>query len=187
MMLARVDNLHWTILAALAWMAWRALRHLYSQSRDLAWRPWYLRHAQLAYAETLFRCSDPIAVTAKVDRAYRAGGQLHLVELKTRSQHRVYRYDVIELSAQRVAIEGDTGECVATTAYVLTQRPGSTALKRHRVKLLDAKAIAALSRRRMAILNGQVQPFRTQSPALCRKCAYAAPCAGVQSGRHSNS
>lgn len=184
---AGVDSWHWAILAALAWIAWRALRHGRSLSRDLAWRPWHLRHAQLAYAETLFRCSDPIALTAKVDRAYRAGGQLHLVELKTRSQHRVYRYDVIELSAQRVAIEGDTGECVATYAHVLTQRPGSTALKRHRVKLLDAKAVAALSRRRLAILDGRVQPCRTQSPALCSKCAYAAPCASLQSGRHSKS
>jgi hypothetical protein len=187
MMPTHIDGWHWAILASGAWIAWRALRHVHDASRDLAWRPWYLRHAHLAYAETLFRCSHPIALTAKVDRAYRAGGQLHLVELKTRSQHRVYRYDVIELSAQRLAIEGDTGECVAASAYVLTQRPGSTALKRHRVKLLDAKAIAALSRRRLAILDGQVQPCRTQSPALCSKCAYAAPCASLQSGRHSKS
>lgn len=186
-MAARLDSWQWIVLAALAWMAWRALRHLRGAARDLTWRPWHLRHAQLAYAETLFRCSDPIALTAKVDRAYRAGGQLHLVELKTRFQHCVYRYDVIELSAQRVAIEGDTGESVATTAYVLTQRPGSPALKRHRVKLLDANAIAALSRRRLAILDGQVQPSRTQSPALCRKCAYAEPCSSLRSDRNNNS
>lgn len=186
-MSTHLDAWRLVILIALAGVVWRVLRYVGSQSRDLAWRPWHLRRAQLAYAETLFRCSNPILLTAKVDRAYRANGQLHLVELKTRSKHRVYRYDVIELSAQRVAIQGDTGEAVATTAYVLTQLSGSQELKRHRVSLMDAADIVALSRRRLAILNGQAQPCRTRSPALCRQCAYAEPCARLQSVRPTNS
>lgn len=177
---------HMVILAVLAWGIWRVLRHVGRHSRDLAWRPWYLWHAQLAYAETIFRCSDPIALTAKVDRAYRAGGQLHLVELKTRSQHRVYRYDVIELSAQRMAIEGDTGEAVSTVAYVLTRRPGSKNVQLHSVRLMDAKALTALAHKRLAILEGQTKPCASPSKALCRQCAYAVPCAHLLGKRHTN-
>lgn len=176
------DIWHLTILVTIAGVAALALHRLLrrrqlAQSGDLAWRPWHLRHAQLVYAETLFRCHEPIHLTAKVDRAYRADGQLHLVELKTRSRHRIYRYDVIELSAQRFAIQGDTGESVSPIAYVLTQVADTQEWRRHRVKLMDTETVAALARRRLAILNGQVQAQRTQSPALCRTCAYAEPCA----------
>lgn len=164
--------------ACAAWQAgcmlarWRQPR----QALDLAWRPWHLRHARLAYAEELFRCEAPIHLVAKVDRAYRAGGLLHLVELKTRRQHRVYRYDVIELSAQRVAILGDTGEAVADIAYVLTRTHPDRPLKRHRVSLMSPDEIAALARRRDAILAHQLEPWASTSPALCRKCAYVQPC-----------
>lgn len=165
------------VLAALSGLVWLSLHRSSNRSRDLSWRPWHLRHAQLAYAEAEFHSSGPLSITARIDRAYRVDGQLFLVELKTRSRHCVYRYDVIELSAQRVAIQADTGEAVASIAYVLTQLPGNQEVQRHRVKLMSAADIAELSDRRLAILSGQVQACRTRTPALCRKCAYAKPCA----------
>ncbi len=98
-------------LIALALSAFFAWLLLWWRRRWSAWLPRELRHAELAYAEKLFRATGPIVLTAKVDRAYRLeGGVLVLLELKTRGFNRPYRSDVIELSAQRVAIMKQTGE-----------------------------------------------------------------------------
>ena len=166
------------IIAALFYSWWRWHSKF---DDDISWRPWHLRQAELAYAERLFRCTYPVHLTAKVDRVYRARGRLHLVELKTRRRHRVYRYDIIELSAQRVAIEGETGEAVDDQAFVLTQTPGSSRLRRHEVHLMTASQIADLARRRQRILDQSLSPCATSSRALCRKCAYADPCCGAGS------
>jgi hypothetical protein len=44
---------------------------------------------------------------AKIDRAYRVGGELKLVELKTRARDLVYMSDIIELSVQRIVVQDD--------------------------------------------------------------------------------
>jgi hypothetical protein len=76
--------------------------------------PKELREGRLAFAEQLFRSNGPLSISARVDHAYRiASGELVLVELKTRRVDHVCASDVIELSAQRVAIEGQTGQVVA--------------------------------------------------------------------------
>jgi len=83
-----------------------------------------LRSARLAFAERLFRSEGPIPLVAQLDRAYRTtAGVLVLIELKTRAASRAYGSDVIELSAQRLALEARTGDVVADHAYVLTQNP----------------------------------------------------------------
>lgn len=143
---------------------------------DMAWRPLHLRRAQLVYAEKTFRCSTPFALAAKVDRVYRAQGQLHLIELKTRSHRRIYQHDVIELSAQRVAIQASTGESVADTGYVLIKLPGGPRLHRMRVRLMSEADVVNLARRREHILAGGIASCETESKGLCRKCAYAEPC-----------
>ena len=74
------------------------------------WMPEALKGHTLAYSERTFRSGDDRPVVARVDRAYRAGnGLIVLVELKTRQADRVHLSDIIELSAQRVALEGETG------------------------------------------------------------------------------
>lgn len=145
-------------------------------SGDRGWMPLELRRATLAYAEHLFRAPGRPMITAKVDRVYRrTDGRLVLVELKTRCINRVYLSDVIELSAQRVAISGQTGESVATYAYVVVQR-GSGKRTGHKVNLLGSAEVYLLVQRREAILAGVVRPQLACVPGLCEKCLFEKRC-----------
>jgi len=100
------------VLVLAAFLGWLLLQ--WRRRGEKAWMPLGLRRATLAYAEKLFRGVGPVALTAKVDRAYRVEGKtLILVELKTRRSNRPYHSDVIELSAQRVALMRQTGDEVA--------------------------------------------------------------------------
>ena len=121
--------------------------------------PKELRNAHLVYSERLFRSFGSTQITARVDRAYRnAVGELVLVELKTRKRHRTYLSDVIELSAQRVALTAQTGEVVADHAYVLTARVDDYSGMCHRVSLMTVAAVIALAARRDELLAGNVVP-----------------------------
>lgn len=142
--------------------------------RDLAWLRRELAGARPAFAERLFRSREP-ALAARTDRGYVKDDRIWLVELKTRNEPRVYPSDVIELSAQRIAVESEMNMRVAETGFVLTQSPeGSRRL--HRVKLIGRAAIDELLRRRAAILEGSEQPRFARSRRLCRDCAYRAEC-----------
>src|SRR6218665_3000086 len=96
-----------------------------------------LRRAELVYSERVFRVHEPEVISAKVDRAYRRGdGVFVLLELKTRVHARAYSSDVIELSAQRLALGGELGLPVAAHGYVLIQAPDGRQIGCQRVRLL---------------------------------------------------
>lgn len=131
----------------------------------------------LVYAEHLFRSLGPVSIATRVDRVYRnAKGALVLVELKTRAEHRAYRSDVIELSAQRVALMAQTGEYVADHAYVLTERPDGRQRRCHRVRLMEAVDLNALVARWAKLLAGKVEPQPTCTPGMCQKCSFVQQC-----------
>jgi len=151
------------------------LRRLGHQG-DQVWLPWELRRAQLVYAEQLFKVPAPVALTARVDRGYRnPAGIIVLVELKTRQCDRVYRSDVIELSAQRVAVMAQTGEQVALYAYVVVQGPSGRRVA-HRTGLLDVVEVEGLILRREAILIRGTAPRCSRSVHLCRGCCFQRRC-----------
>lgn len=165
------------VASLLVLFVWSLHRWLYRGDRR--WMPRELRGATLAYAEHLFRAPGPQKLTAKVDRVYRRrDGRLVLIELKTRRADRAYLSDVIELSVQRVAITGQTGEDVAAHAYVVVHLP-SRRRTAHRVELLGAVEVDALVRRREAILAGIVRPRFACASALCERCAFENRCTGV--------
>jgi CRISPR/Cas system-associated exonuclease Cas4 (RecB family) len=142
--------------------------------RDLAWLRRELAGVRPAFAERVFRSREP-ALAARIDRGYVKDDRIWLVELKTRDEPRVHPSDVIELSAQRIAVESETNMRVAETGFVLTQSSeGSRRL--HRVKLIGRAAIDDLLRRRAAILEGSEQPRFARSRRLCRDCAYRVEC-----------
>ncbi|MFT4192105.1 MAG: PD-(D/E)XK nuclease family protein [Comamonas sp.] len=145
---------------------------------ERASRPRALAKAELVYMEKLFRIQAPIRLVAKVDRVYRLpGGSLVLVELKTRRQDRPYQSDIIQLSAQRLAIEGQTGEVVEPYAFVSIPRPGRRSeVQSHRVLLLDAEAVVRLYERREAIRAGELTPAYAVSERACQGCALKARC-----------
>ncbi len=139
--------------------------------------PRELRGARLVYAEQLFRSTGKTVITARVDRAYRvASGTVVLLELKTRDRNRVFPSDVVELSAQRAAVELQTGEIVAHHAYVAVQRPGNVAQVLHRVRLMAISEVVELAARREAIVSGRMAPRYADSVQVCRRCAFAEDC-----------
>ncbi len=139
--------------------------------------PGELRRAELVYSERLFRVWEPEAISAKVDRAYRRhDGVFVLLELKTRTHARHYLSDVIELSAQRLALGSEVGLPVAAHAYVLVQGPDGRQLGCHRVRLLPAQDVLALVRRRRLLLEGRIEPRINGAPHLCGNCAHRQRC-----------
>ena len=141
-------------------------------------RPEALRDAELVYMEKLFRTAKPVGVAAKLDRAYRTpSGLLVLVELKTRWINQPYISDVIQLSAQKVAVMGQTGQAVAPYAYVMVKAPTRRALPiAYRVQLMTDEQVVALVTRRQDILAGRILPRWPLSQKTCLSCAFRSQC-----------
>lgn len=145
---------------------------------ERASRPRDLMNAELAYMEKQFRIRDPIPLVARIDRAYRLrNGNLVLVELKTRWVNRVYHSDIVELSAQKFALENQTGESVESYAFVTLLRPTRRRhWMSHRVTLLSAGQLLALARRREEILARRLAPTYAMSVRACTGCAFRSQC-----------
>lgn len=145
---------------------------------ERASRPAALRDAELVYMERLFRVSTPVGLVAKLDRAYRMpSGLLVLVELKTRWINQPFLSDVIQLSAQRMAVMGQTGQAVASYGYVMVKAPTGRAFPiAHRVQLMTDEEIVALIKKREDILAGRVMPRRLHSRNACLTCVFRAQC-----------
>lgn len=159
------------LLLSLIWVL-----HRLKRQGDQVWLPRELRRSILVYAEQLFRAPGPITLTAKVDRGYRdPAGIIILVELKNRQRDCVFPVDVIELSAQRVAVMAETGGQVALHAYVIVQRLSGRRVA-HRVELLDIVEVEALIQRREAILIGSATPRCSRSVHLCSGCGFRRRC-----------
>ena len=174
MSVGELDSLAFVVVALLALALWRASIRIRS---DTSWLPRDLRHAELAYVEKMFRAIQPFSLVAKVDRGYRtAAGVIVLVELKTRHVNRPYFSDIIELSAQRIAVQSQTGESVALYGYVLIQRRHGGRKVAHRVSLLHVEEVMALAQRREAILSGHATPECTAYKELCKQCAFQQQC-----------
>lgn len=163
------------LVALLVFIRWS--KRVWMVASERVSRPKKLHRAKLIYLEQVFRADGPIPVIAKVDRGYRdEDGLICLVELKTRRANQPYLSDVIELSAQRFALEAQTRNRVADYGYVLIQQPGRRRKTPHRVRLLNREEIIALAKRREAILSGLVRADYACSPGLCRKCAFKSQC-----------
>ena len=180
----QVSALGWGVLGAIV-LVCLALAIARRQSAETnaalaerASRPAALRDAELVYLERLFRISKPIGVVAKIDRAYRMpSGLLVLVELKTRWANQPSLSDVIQLSAQRVAVMGQTHQAVASYAYVMVKAPTRRALPTvHRVQLMTDEQVVALVKRREDILAGRVLPRSSYSQKACLTCVFRAQC-----------
>lgn len=154
------------------------LVHGWRRSAERRSRPKALVHAELVYMEQLFRIRDPIPLVARVDRAYRLpGGSLVLVELKSRKRNRPYLSDVIQLSAQRLAIEMQTGEVVEPYGFVsVPPRSSLGSFSSHRVGLLSTADLVRLYARRAEVLALRVVPDYAASKITCDGCALRSKC-----------
>ena len=157
-------------------IGWKMARRWRARVSEEKWRPQELQHARLAFAEKTFKTWRPIRLIARADRGYRLNGELHLAEFKTRARGAAYSSDVIELSAQRLAIETSTHEPVSNIGYVLVQDSFDKRRSVHKVRLLPRADVIAVAKRREAILKGRVAPRYSSSQGLCRHCTYRAEC-----------
>jgi len=182
----QMSALGWAVLGGLVvvclslFIAWRRSGATDGALAERASRPDELRDAELVYQERLFRTSRPVGVVARVDRAYRLpSGVLVLVELKTRWINHPCLSDVIQLSAQRMAVKGRTQQTVASRGYVIIKAPtGRASPSEHRVDLLSDEQVIALVRYRAQLLAGRVSPRWPSSPRTCDACAFRARCDG---------
>ena len=143
---------------------------------ERASRPSDLRDAELLYLEKRFDMSEPVRLSTRLDRAYRMpSGLVVLLELKTRNVNRVFPSDVIQLSAQRLALERQTRQVVAHNGYVVAQMPDGSR-EAHRVQLVSGEVVVALVKRREAILAGRINPRPAISVGMCSTCAYRNIC-----------
>lgn len=142
--------------------------------------PAELVHAEIVYAERTFR-SKRHGLVAKLDRAYRVGrGELALLELKTRSQDAVFMSDIIELSAQRVALQDETGEAVSTEAWVIVQSIASGKRRPHRVHLMTDEEVQAMRQRYRLVRSGKIEaPQAARSAKQCRTCGHLGRCSAA--------
>lgn len=161
------------VVVTASWVAAHYVRRC--RARKAGWLPEELRDATLAFVERTFRTDEHSRIVAWVDRAYRSkDGQITLVELKTRSEVRVYASDIIELSAQRLALSTEPGEPVAPVAFVVVESQGlRTALP---AGLMSAAEVKALMQRREDLLTGHLTPLPPSHPGLCRACICRTGC-----------
>lgn len=160
-------------LLGLVFLIHRARRN--ASHREKAWGEGEFEGKRLIYTERVF-VSRRYGIVTRIDRAYLFEGSIELLEFKTRARHTVYPSDVIELSAQRVAVEDADGRAVRDVGYVLTESAQNASRKLHRVQLLARDEVLALRARRNQILEGQVEPKEAKSRGLCIDCAYRASC-----------
>jgi CRISPR-associated exonuclease Cas4 len=161
-----------TLLVGLLW--W--LRAAQASRKEMAVRPPELVDADLLYSERRFEVREPVHLSVRLDRAYLLqSGLVVLMELKTRSRSRVFPSDVVQLSAQRLALERATRQVVASHGYVVAETLDGKR-KSYRVRLLSDETVVGLIRRREAILAGQQAPGAAVSPKLCVACAYRNVC-----------
>ena len=106
--------------------------------------------AELIYVQRRFDVTEPVRLSTKLDRAYRArSGLVVLVELKTRAFSRTFASDEIQLSAQRLALERTTRQVIANHAYVIVQTPDARrqtpdgVREAHRVQMISDEAVVA--------------------------------------------
>lgn len=144
-----------------------------------AWLPPELVGARLLYVEHLFRSvvSESWELSARVDRAYQSiSGQLILIELKTRSLDQTFLSDVVELSAQRYAIETSVGERVSERAFVLVKSNRYPDGRFHKVSLMSHASVKALVSRRDHLLAEVADPALSRKPGMCRRCSFRHIC-----------
>lgn len=157
-------------------IGWWMVRRGGAITANEKWLPVELRKAELKFAEKMFRIWRPIGLIARADRGYFLNGKIRLAEFKTRASNRVYSSDVIELSAQRMAIEMSTGDKVSKVGYVFIQDPSGKKRSVQRVQLMGKYELMIVAWRREAILMGAIEPRYAESAGLCRHCEFRKEC-----------
>mgnify|MGYP002137449370 FL=1 len=168
----------WVLLLAVALaVAWHLFRRHRARVAEWRDRPAALRDAELICVEAQFRSKSRWPIVARVDRAYRLPtGVVVLVELKTRSAPAVRTPDVIQLSAQRVAVEDELRVQVSDEAFVIFPGRHSALPTSRAVRLMSREQIEAVAARRRRLIDGIELPQWPDSEHVCHGCGQRAAC-----------
>jgi CRISPR/Cas system-associated exonuclease Cas4 (RecB family) len=163
--------------AILVMCLWVGTRKAQIRRTEQAWLPEELRHARIEFAERHFYAKRPVRLIAKVDRVYKdERGTLFVTELKRRVKTQAYLSDVVELSAQKLAIERGGRRAVAEIGFVVIEHPVTQKRTPIRVRLLREHEIVPLAQRYVRLVDGGAIPDKANVAGLCRSCAYADRC-----------
>jgi len=176
---AMMHTLGWAgaMAAILVVCLWLGTRKARLRRTEQAWLPVELRHARIEFAERYFYAKRPVRLIAKVDRVYKdESGTLFVTELKRRVKTQVYLSDVVELSAQKLAIERGGRRAVAEIGFVVIEHPVTQKRTPIRVRLLREHEIVPLAQRYVRLVDGGTMPDKANVAGLCRSCAYADRC-----------
>lgn len=179
------------VVGVLALLLFVACAILYGRIRcqgasyEEPWLPRALRGSELAYSERKFS-SPKHGLVARLDRAYRGNGALHLVELKTRDYVAALASDVIELSVQRLVLQEATGEPVSLQAFVAIKKGGVGLPQPVPVTLFEEAQVMRMRERLLEVREGRSRPASpARRPRACDKCGHFAACAKTYGDRRS--
>lgn len=174
----------WVLLLAVALaVAWHLVRRHRARVAERRDRPAGLRDADLICVEAQFRAKSRWPIVARVDRAYRLPtGLVVLVELKTRSAPTVRTSDVIQLSAQRVAVEDELRVQVSDEAFVIFPGRHSAPPTARAVRLMSRAQVEAIAARRRRLIDGLDRPRWPDSEHVCHGCGQRAACGAAGEG-----
>ena len=174
----------WVLLLAVALaVAWHLFRRHRARDAERRDRPARLRDAELFCVESQFRSKSCWPIVARVDRAYRLPtGLVVLVELKTRSAPAVRTSDVIQLSAQRVAVEDELRVRVSDEAFVIFPGRHSAPPTSRAVRLMSREQVEAVAARHRRLIDGLDRPQWPDSEHVCHGCGQRAACGAAGEG-----
>lgn len=178
----KIESLwQWGLLLAVALVvSWQLLRRQHALVAERRDRPADLRDADLICVESQFRSKSRWPIVARVDRAYRLpSGLVVLVELKTRSTATVRASDVIQLSAQRVAVEDELRVQVSEEAFVVFPGRHSAPPTARAVRLMSREQVEAIGARRRRLIDGLDRPRWPDSEHVCHGCGQRAACSAA--------
>jgi hypothetical protein len=168
------------LLAVALAVSWRLLWRRRARIAEWRNRPESLRDADLICVESQFRSKSRWPIVARVDRAYRLpSGLVVLVELKTRSPAAVRASDVIQLSAQRVAMEDELRVQVSDEAFVIFPGRHSAQPPARAVRLMSREEVEAMAARRRRLIDGLDRPRWPDSEHACQGCGQRSACRGA--------
>ena len=101
-----------------------------------------------------------------------------LVEFKRRSQRRVYQSDVVELSAQRYALQ-HSGQVVKRRAYVVVVLPDGVRTPALAVDLEDPMNVEHRVTDLIALIESHRSPLGARHAAVCASCEHQDICPRV--------
>lgn len=158
----------------------RSTRDAYEQ-HERTCMPREIAQGRLVTSEKTYRRRGPRALVAKVDQGFRTpAGLFVLVETKNRMW--VTAGDLVQLSAQAVAVRSHVGDRygrVADYGYLRLQLAGGPPTYL-RYQLYPEAVIDRLVDRYHALRQRRDYPVARPHPSRCGGCAFRAPCTAAR-------